>query len=117
MIQRLLTHAANILGADNERVVNLRAVQWAKLHYINQYNQEVNKPPKLPTHRLRPMLRTDLVFGSTESMYDRAERLDMLDRWCPVLYMQLSANHTLKFTGDKALSLWAAWKAKQYGNK
>lgn len=109
-----------IFGADNDRIVNLRAVQWAKLFYVNQYNQEVNKPPKFPTYRLKPMSRTDYLIavkGSPrETEYERAARLGMLDEWLPVVYLKMSASNIIKFTGDKALSIYKAYCAKQFSS-
>lgn len=50
-----------------------------------------------------------------ETCLERAKRLSLLDTWYPELTMQLSANHQLKFTGDKALKLWDLWQTKIYG--
>lgn len=109
-----------IFSADNERVVNLRAVQWAKLFWVNQYNQEVNSKPKLPTYRLKPMSRTDYLVAvegmPRETEYERASRLSMLDEWLPVCYLKMSASNIIKFTGDRALSIYKAYCAKQFSS-
>lgn len=105
---------------DNNKVVDLKKVQWASLTYWNQHgNVKAYKPI------------TSTVFGETvrdeyaayhpsypqERMLERATRLGILDVWIPHLTLQLTANHQLVYTGEKALSIWKAWQSKIYGAK
>lgn len=50
-----------------------------------------------------------------ETMGERARRLDLLDTWQPCLTVAFSATKHLRFTGDKATSLWNKWQAMQFG--
>lgn len=46
------------------------------------------------------------------TMFDLADENGMLDIWIPYATFQLSNNHSLTYTGDKALSMMAAWKER-----
>jgi hypothetical protein len=50
-------------------------------------------------------------------MLARAVRYRILDVWIPYTTFQVSANHRLTYTGDKAISLWKAWCEKQFNKK
>lgn len=52
-----------------------------------------------------------------EDMLARAVRYRILDVWIPYTTFQVSANHRLTYTGDKAISLWKAWCEKQFNKK
>jgi hypothetical protein len=52
-----------------------------------------------------------------ETMRQRAERRGLIDVWTPVFMVQFSASQTLRYTGKKALSIWEAWRAMQFGKK
>jgi hypothetical protein len=52
-----------------------------------------------------------------ETMLQYAERRGLIYYWYPRLTLQLSNNHSLVYTGDKALELWKAWNAKVFGKK
>ncbi len=59
------------------------------------------------------------IFGSTDfkTMLQAAIELKILDTWIPCITLQVSANHRLTYTGDKAISLWKAWCEKQFNKK
>lgn len=57
------------------------------------------------------------VFGSNETMLDRAVKLMIIDVWIPYTTFQLSNNHSLTYTGDKAQSLWKAWNERIFNKK
>jgi hypothetical protein len=52
-----------------------------------------------------------------ETLLEKALRLKILDKWIPYTIFQVSANHRLTYTGDKAISLWKAWCEKQFNKK
>lgn len=49
-----------------------------------------------------------------ETMLQYAKRRDILDIWHAELTVFLSNNHSLIFTGNKAIAVNKAWKAKIY---
>jgi len=51
-----------------------------------------------------------------ETEWQRAERLGLLDVWTPVCSFQLTANHSVTYTGKKAIAMYAAWRAKVFSN-
>lgn len=42
---------------------------------------------------------------------------NMLDTWIPYTTFQLSNNHSLTYTGDKAIALWKAWNERIFNKK
>lgn len=107
---------------NNNIVVNLSHVQHGRLVYVNQYGQALNFEPDFSTVRGDSISHNTLLAfphpmypGETE--LERAKRLNLLDVWVPHLYLKLAANSYLIYSGSKALSLWRAWKAKNYGGK
>ncbi len=48
-------------------------------------------------------------FLNDETMLERAKRVGILDTWIPCVTFQLTANHRLTYTGDKAEAMWKAW--------
>lgn len=106
---------------NNNIVVNLSKVSYACLIWTNQHNNLFrNSKPKSPTVNGSTVNNDYASYHHSypnETLIERARRLDILDRWEPVLKLQLSNSHRLTYRGKKALSLWNAWKAKIYGKK
>lgn len=102
--------------SNNRIVVDLNKCQHAAFWYVNQYGQVVD------TISPNKSVRLDWVFDFTLAFYHpdypgettlaRAKRLNLLDIWIPVCQFQLTANHSLTYTGDKAVSMWKAWREK-----
>jgi hypothetical protein len=65
--------------------------------------------PVIPTARGYPL-------GTAKDIL-MAKNLGIYDIWTPVLYLQLTANHSLSYTGEKAQSVWKAWQAYVFGGK
>lgn len=101
---------------NNRTIVDLSKVQHATFFYINQYGQRCYVLPLMSTFRMEFISTTQLAMWHpdypTESEYERAARLQVLDVWTPTVYFQLSANHNLVYTGKKALELYSAFKGR-----
>lgn len=112
---------------NNNIIVNLNKVSYASFGYkclsLGRTYFRTTKPTQ-PTVNGHEFDCEVLRFGSEETMLQYAKRRDLLDCWYPELTLQLSNNHSLIYTGNKAISLWEAWKAlifskqnKQKGKK
>lgn len=108
------------LPCHNNRVVDLKKVQWAKFFYENQEGLRRSQ------YMQQPSVRGILIAEGyaypypdypLETNLERATRLGILDIWEPVCLMQLQANRILHFTGDKAKKMWRAWNTRIYGSK
>ena len=107
---------------DNRIVVNLSSVQWARFGYRNQYGAWRNKLPENGlTYRSQPILTSSLMFNPTmdrpKLVLDWLKDNNMLDIWQPELYLKLTANESLVYTGEKAKSIWKAWNEKIFKKK
>lgn len=97
----------------NRTVVDLKKVQFANLFYVNQFGLRKFPKPKVPTVSGQPV-PDEPVFNSQESMLSYAKRCHLLDRWEPVCKLQLSANHKLTYTGNKAISIYREFSRRQF---
>lgn len=52
-----------------------------------------------------------------ETILERARRLDIVDKWIPWIRINFTANRTLQFSGDKAVSIWKAWSKRIFAKK
>ena len=68
--------------------------------------QPIGDEPAMP-HELYP----------GETMLERARRLDLIDRWQPVVYVKQPCNHGLLYEGRCALEIWKAWNARVFGKR
>lgn len=106
---------------NNKIVLDLNKVQWAKYYWINQYGDRRHIDVTVPTVRSQPVFDSEYAAYHPdypcETELERAKRLDLLDIWQPVCYMQLTANHSVTFTGTKATTMWKMWCAKILNRK
>lgn len=104
---------------NNNIIVDLSKVSYAKLQYITLaigITYRRISPPLIPTVNGRE-IANDYRAGTNETLLSFAKRKQLIDTWHPELTLQLSNNHSLIYTGRKALSIWEAWKAKCFGKK
>lgn len=103
---------------SNKIVVNLNKVSHARLQWVaNNYGMRLTREikPENETINGRQIFPWEKIWKTKESALHYAKRRGLLDVWYPELELQLSNNHSLIYTGDKALSLWEAWCAKIFG--
>ena len=100
---------------NNQIVCDLNKVQWASLVYKNQWGDFRQKKPKVVTVHNSPVTEAEIAYPSGRPLLELAKEKGIIDTWTPVLRLQFSANHTLVYTAEKALSLWKAWQSKIFG--
>lgn len=100
---------------SNHIVLDLGKVQYASFYYRNQFGQVRRTKPKYSVNGVR-FKPSDIAHtvGEPMSLLELAKVNDVLDRWTPVIRFQLTANHTLKYTGKKAIAMWKAWRGKVF---
>ena len=102
---------------NNSIVVDLNKVQFASFYYKNQYNNVSRlKPKRLTVHGVT-IDKEAIHITEKISMVEYAMKYRLLDVWTPTLRLQLSANHSLKYTGDKAISLNKEWNRRIFKKK
>jgi len=106
---------------NNRIVFNFSKVMYGKFRYRNQWDQLTPVKPVKPTvygHTVSDLDFAPEVAGwPKETMLDRAKRRKLLDVWTPECVLQLSANHSLLYTGDKAVAIWKEWCRLQFKKK
>lgn len=107
---------------NNKILVDLNKVSYAQLLYVaDSFGVRHTRHKEPHEYTVNGMefdtlaIRSPLV--SNETMIQYARRRNFLDYWYPELTLQLSNNHSLVYTGDKALDLWKVWQSKIFGKK
>lgn len=105
----------------NNITIDLKKVQYAHLYYKNQFGQAYPTLPKRPS--VNGMYVSDKEIAAYHALYpgetmrERAARLDLFDRWIPVVVFQFAANHSVQYEGKKAKSMWKSWQSHIFGKK
>jgi len=97
---------------NNTIVVDLNKVQFANLYWKNQYGNVKRLKPRKPTVHGTRFNPNDLHITEHILMIEFAQKHRLLDIWNPVCRLQLSSNHWLEYTGDKALSIYKEWNRR-----
>jgi len=96
---------------NNRITVDLNKCQYARFGYRNQYDQFRNTKPKFSVHgNVRDP--NEKVWSKSETLKQFADAAKITDVWHPEVTLQLTANHSLVYTGEKALSLWREWNKR-----
>lgn len=105
----------------NHTVVDLNKVSYANFYYkcATLYGDITRRTlPKIPTINGDSFNQNEQrIQTSNETMLEYAKRKNLLDTWVPACYLQLSNSHSLTYTGKKAISIWEAWRSKQFKKK
>lgn len=118
MLQSAVKNKEGTMGMRNNYiVVDLGKVQYAKFYYRNQFGQCKRLLPKGPTTGAAPFDPDEMHLNGVESLVTYAHRTGILDVWVPEIHLQLQANHSLYYTGEKAKSLWKEWNRKQFNKR
>jgi hypothetical protein len=98
---------------DNRIVVDLSKCQWARFYYQNQHGDKRNAKPAGPTVFNDAV---DVYWNfpgdaphESRTMLEVAKERNLLDIWTPCVVLKLTANETLKYRGEKAVSIYNAW--------
>src|ERR1035437_2783658 len=110
-----------MISNDNEKVLDLAKVSWCKF-YWSKDDDTIHRKHKPKHLTWFGKLIDKLIWAypyeqdfPQETLYERIIRLEQQDIWIPVCICQVSYGKTLRYTGDKALSIWKTWNAKIYG--
>ena len=106
---------------DNKIILDINKAQWCRFYYRNQFGH--TRDTKLPhTHFSCNGVvhhREDKAFPHpdypNEFALGTAIRLGVLDVWIPECMFKVTANACVIYTGDKAITMYDAWKAKIFG--
>jgi len=102
---------------DNRIVCDLNKVQWARFYYKNQYSDKVNVKPTKPTVNACEFDPDEMHITGTQSLMAYAHANQLLDVWTPHVYLKVTANESLLYSGDKALSIWKEWNRRIFKKK
>lgn len=109
---------------NNRIVVDLSKCQYAWKSWVTTCgNYKRSYKPTQPTvHGCEfdcdaPAFMSGLNGESPCTMLDTAISKHLLDTWIPCVTFQVTANHRLTYTGEKAESLWKAWNEKIFNKK
>lgn len=96
--------------------IDLRKVVYCSLFWENQYgNICLHKPKGESVHGIRFDPGSYAHFHHdypSETNYERALRLDLLDCWTPIIVCNFTASRRVKYRGKRALNLWAKWNER-----
>jgi len=102
------------MHTNNKTILDLNKVQHASFYYINQDGESRQHKPKGHTVHNIP-IDGEKEWQTGRCAVEVAKERGMLDTWIPKVVFQLTANHNISYTGEKAVSLWEAWRAKIFG--
>lgn len=106
---------------SNRTVLDLSKVQHGTFFYRNQFGRRFNKKVTYPSVDGKHISKDEIAAYHNmypgETMRERAARLDIVDVFTPVVVFQLTANHSITYTGEKAKSLWREWQSRIFGEK
>ena len=98
---------------NNRIIVDINKAQYAWFGYQNQHGNKSPTKPIFPTVHGQIFNPDAPAFMSgNKTMIEVATSKGILDVWIPYCTLQLTANHRLTYTGDKALTIWKAWNEK-----
>lgn len=102
-----------------QTVISIDKIIVAVFGWRNQYNNVFNScRPPTPTVNGAPIKDEFARAHSSyplETAIERAMRLDIIDKWIPCLWVRMQGGVRTTFTGGRAISIWEAYKAKQFG--
>jgi len=99
---------------DNKIVVDLNKVQHAKFGYRNQYGQFSDKK-KISVRG--DQFDPNVYHVSGISMIIFASESGLIDMWRPVVILKLTANESLEYSGDRAVSIYKEWCSRVFKKK
>jgi len=104
---------------DNRIVIDLSKVQWARFGWRNQHGDFRHIKPNVPTvynQAFNPIERA-FMCPNNMTMLDYAMHNHLLDIWTQEVKFKVTANTTLTYTGDKAVSLYKAFCERQFNKR
>lgn len=100
------------MNAPKSLVIDLTKCQWATLYYKSNTGYTSPTKPVFPTVQGSTFIPSARHLAGGCTLLEYAIQYRLLDVWHPMCTFQLSANHCVTYTGDKAISMYDAWRAK-----
>ncbi len=102
---------------NSQLTIDFSAISHSLFHYRNQFGEIVRIKPRQPTVHGGQKIPDGKCFGEDGLVSERVKRLGYVDEWTPVCILQFRNNHSLTFTGQKAVDMNKNYKAHIYGRK
>lgn len=107
--------------SEAQLTIDLKKVSYAKFYWRNQLGIESRTKPTKPTVNgitFNPRgIAIPLIHEyPSETMMERAKRMNWLDVWTPHIELQFSNTHRLFFRGKKAMSYQQAYRARVFNS-
>lgn len=106
---------------NNRIIIDLNKAMYAKFGYRNQHGTYCSLKPPFTVNGTRfhpcdivPVFNRTTSEWITATALEAAEHFGCVDIWTPECTIQLMANHSLTYTGEKAKSIWAEWCRRQF---
>jgi len=93
------------MPTNNSTVLDLNKCQHATFGYVNEYKH---------WRRYKPIATRCGSNVPPELVNEQNKHV--LDTWIPCIDFQLTANHSIRYTGKKAIALKKAWDSKIFKN-
>lgn len=106
--------------------IDIKKARYASFGFVNQEGNISSHQHKMPTVNGSTFMENDYAYPldhnyPNETRIERARRLDILDRWTPIVIFIFTKYDRVEFRGERAKSLWQAYNAfmfsKQKGKK
>lgn len=123
-----------VMKTTNRTILDLSKVQHGSFWYVNQYGQVRYQIPLWSRKTIKgaesgeaTTVRGEFIHEFKMALYhpdypgeseiQRAQRLGIVDVWTPTVQFQLTANHSITYTGKKAVVMWKAWQERIFNKK
>lgn len=97
--------------------IDIKKAHYCSFGYVNQEGSIRNREPILPTvNGIIIIVSNDYAYPldhnfPKETMFERAARLDIVDRWTPIIIFTFTKYDTITIKGDRAIELYEVWNA------
>lgn len=104
---------------DNKIIVDLSKVQHARFGYKNQYGQWSDTKPEYSL-RGSPISGNEMCYDKNLELVNAINytiKKNLVDIWHPVVILKLTANESLEYTGDRAISIYKEFCGRVFNKK
>lgn len=98
-------------------IFSFSKVSYIERYWQNQFGDKRYCAPRMSVHGTN-IIGQDPALPHPdypqETLYERALRLDLLDKWNLHIKVHLTFGRALEFTGTRAEAIWAEWCRLQF---
>lgn len=102
---------------SNKTILAFSKVSYVNLLWKNQYDCSSQTKPEKPTLHGRILDPDAKLYKSETTVLESAKARGALDVWTPHCVFALSNNHSVTYTGKKALEMHGAYCGWLFRNK